>query len=110
MVPNGPLRHLNSSLQYYLVGGYIWALGMSILTLPIDYFYRYLLVCRDVHISLKQMFVLTLMAYGMGAWNAVWLTLGYAKTDADQYTNLLDDPMWYENGVQKHFLAVPFVR
>ncbi|CAD5218967.1 unnamed protein product [Bursaphelenchus okinawaensis] len=109
-ISNGPFKHLPYEYHCYIVSLYILGIGMSFITLPIDFIYRYLIVCRRTQVKLKYLIIFTVLAYAWALWDSYWITISFLTTPdvKETYGSLLSQDMWFEDGKQVTFLAASF--
>ncbi|CAD5213775.1 unnamed protein product [Bursaphelenchus okinawaensis] len=67
---------------FYAIG-----VGIGIITLLMDFLYRYMVVCRDTNVRLYHILSWTLIVYFFAAWDATFLTYGfYTSTEGTNAT------------------------
>ncbi|CAD5219481.1 unnamed protein product [Bursaphelenchus xylophilus] len=104
VISNGPFRTLPQDLHFILVASWALGVGMSFITVPLDFVYRYYVICQQVSVKTSQILAWTLVAYLLAVWDAYWLTAGTADKIGLQ-DQLLNDEMWMENGTKVTFIA-----
>ncbi|CAD5219485.1 unnamed protein product [Bursaphelenchus xylophilus] len=109
-IATGPLRHLPINYHYHLLLLYAMGVGIGFLTIPLDFLYRYYVVCLERNVESHQVLLWVLIAYVLAAWDAVFMTLGFVHLspkaiDYKPSFAFLNESMWRENGRRMTFIV-----
>ncbi|KAH7723238.1 hypothetical protein AAVH_09255 [Aphelenchoides avenae] len=106
---NGFLSCLPLSWHYFMVWSGVLVVLMAVLLIPVEFFYRFMLICRNRVLNRFQLSTLSCVAFAYSAFESFLFVLA-AKTTPDeqraQFDALLSDSHWnLADGQKSVFIA-----
>ncbi|KAH7693559.1 SRJ-21 protein [Aphelenchoides avenae] len=105
-VVNGFLKHLTAQWQYLMIGAWMFSFSLTLIIVPVEFTFRYMLVCKKYMLNTWQLL-------GLGA--IVSLALGLAVSIVSaclsvtdhkaEFGHLMQDPLWFDDGKQVVFFG-----
>ncbi|CAD5219483.1 unnamed protein product [Bursaphelenchus xylophilus] len=106
VISNGPFRTLPHDLHYILIASWALGTGISFITVPLDFVYRFYVVCKEVKVKTSQIAFWVLVAYILAVWDAYWMASSFITvSQIELQDKLLNEAMWTENGTKVTFIA-----
>ncbi|KAH7701223.1 7TM GPCR protein [Aphelenchoides avenae] len=110
-VINGFLKHKPAVWHYWMIGIWNLSFSMTLIIVPIEFFFRYMLVCKKRVIKTWELMALGLVAVIFAA--AIAVTVVKACMDVDDHKaafgELMSDPLWFDNGTQGNKFFITFL-
>ncbi|KAH7724991.1 Protein SRJ-14 [Aphelenchoides avenae] len=107
-IVNGYFKEWPIEWHYLLIWIWITVMTMTVQVVPIEFFFRYMLVVKKKLLNIWEMLGCCSIAFLLGAWDATLCVLACMQTPNphEDYGDLMQHPMWFDrNGTQTTFLA-----
>ncbi|KAI6184899.1 hypothetical protein M3Y97_00646600 [Aphelenchoides bicaudatus] len=96
--------------HYILIYIFCLGIGFSMFYAPIPFYHRYMLICKDVILSRKQIVTILLIPMSLSIWICGWQFYSMLQTDKRraEFSSYINNTLWrQEDGTLPMFAAYP---
>ncbi|KAI1700647.1 serpentine type 7TM GPCR chemoreceptor str domain-containing protein [Ditylenchus destructor] len=107
-VVNGFIKELPICWHYTFIWLFICTANMTLLVVPIEFVFRYMLICRNITLSAWQLVGLGFIVFILSAFDSSLAIFSLTGTSDHQvsFGHLMSDPIWsYQSGRQVLFVG-----